>query len=72
MENEKITSILRADGREVKDSDLLQPILHLMSAPRESILCNIIQAFNHWLRVPEETVEKVLYLCELLNETLHM
>ena len=71
---EIVAKILKADGSslEEKDSDILAPVLHLMSAPRKSILRRIIPAINYWLKAPEEIVEKVTYIVEIFNEACYL
>ena len=71
--SEIIAEILRADGSPVEgDSEILQPVLHLLSAPRKSFLRRNIPAMNYWLRVPQDIVDKVMYICETLNDTLYL
>ena len=72
MKSLKITKIVRADGSEPEDLALLQPIFHLMSAQRESLLRDVIPAFNYWQNVPVEVMEKVFYICELICESLYL
>ena len=71
--NEIIAKILDLDGSPLEDdTEILQPALHLLSAPRQSYLRQIIPAINYWLRVPEDIVEKVTYICETFNETYYL
>ena len=72
-ESNIIRKILATDGRPLEDdSEILQPVLHLMSAPRKIFIRNIIPAMNYWLKVPEEIVEKVSYICDTFNEACYL
>ena len=64
--------IIRGDGSPDENREILQPLLHLISAPRKDIVRYIIPSFNYWLKAPADVVEKVHYITELMAESMHL
>jgi geranylgeranyl diphosphate synthase type 3 len=49
------------------DKVLLQPFQYICTLPGKQIRSKLALAFNHWLKVPLETLEKVCDIVELLH-----
>jgi len=52
---------------ESQDKVLLQPYNYLLQCPGKQIRTKLIQAFNHWLRIPEEKLRLISEVVEMLH-----
>jgi len=50
-----------------QDSQLLEPYSHIMSVPGKDIRGKLMAGFNQWLQIPEEKLEKVKEIVQMLH-----
>ena len=72
MNTEKLEKLIRPNGQPAEDPELLQPLNHFWSAKPGRLYRYIVPAFNYWLKAPEETAEKIAYICETLLAPLYL
>ncbi|KAG0168552.1 geranylgeranyl pyrophosphate synthetase, partial [Apophysomyces sp. BC1015] len=50
-----------------KEDILLEPYKYLLSNPGKDVRAKMIEAFNAWLQVPEEALEVITHVIEMLH-----
>ena len=60
---------LSCSGNAADDKILLQPFDYIRSLPGKNVRSKLAVAFNHWLKVAPETLDKVCDVVELLHDS---
>jgi geranylgeranyl diphosphate synthase type 3 len=63
----KPTQVQTETGNPTDDGILLQPFQYICSLPGKQIRSKLALAFNHWLKVEPEKLEKISDIVELLH-----
>ncbi|KAI4459555.1 geranylgeranyl pyrophosphate synthase [Holotrichia oblita] len=55
------------NGNKEQDEKLLEPFAYILQVPGKNIRSKLARAFNRWLRIPEEKLEQIEEIVEMLH-----
>ncbi|GJQ72952.1 hypothetical protein Trydic_g1594 [Trypoxylus dichotomus] len=55
------------NGNKEQDKKLLEPFAYILQVPGKSVRSKLARAFNHWLKIPSDTLNKIENIIEMLH-----
>ncbi|XP_038061626.1 geranylgeranyl pyrophosphate synthase-like [Patiria miniata] len=60
-------TLTKEEREKVQDRILLEPYTYILQVPGKKIRIKLTKAFNHWLQIPSEKLEKVSEIIQMLH-----
>ncbi|XP_022101300.1 geranylgeranyl pyrophosphate synthase-like [Acanthaster planci] len=61
------TTMTKEDREKAQDRILLEPYAYILQVPGKKIRIKLTKAFNHWLQIPDDTLDKVSEITQMLH-----